>query len=89
MSTDVDTRSSAIELTGLILSLLGGAVVGLLIPLKAEAGIATVVTFAIMGAIIWTRRRESARATVGACCATLVVGWPVAFVFLDWLHRYY
>lgn len=88
MNSDVGARNSVLELGGLVLSLLGGCVIGLLIPLKAEAGIATAVLFAVIGAIIWARRRLSARTTIGVCFAVLIVGWPIAFVFLDWLHRY-
>jgi hypothetical protein len=89
MQTEARSRNLAAELTGLVLSLLAGSAAGMLVPIKAEGGLATVVTFAAIGAVVWTRRRQPPRTTIAVCFLLLVLGWPIVFVLLDWLHQYY
>ncbi|MEX2092420.1 MAG: hypothetical protein WD971_07070 [Pirellulales bacterium] len=89
MRAESHARNSLRELTGLVLALIAGAAIDLMFPFKAEAAIATSVISSLLGAVIWTRRRESVGGTVATCALTILIGWPIAFVLLDWLHRYF
>jgi hypothetical protein len=91
MSTQPQARNSLLELSGLVSSMLAGALAGMLIriPAKGVGLIATIVVLAIIGAIIWERRHQRAANTFVACVIAIVFGWPLAVVVLDWLHRYY
>jgi hypothetical protein len=86
----LQARNSFLELTGLALSMLAGALAGMIIriPAKGEGLIATIVVLAIIGAIIWTRRHKSGTGTFVGCLIAIVFGWPLAVVILESLHRY-
>lgn len=77
------------EVVGLVVCMLGAAALGMLIPGKAEGAVANVVIAAIVGGLWWSRRSASWQSTLPRIAAIIVLGWPVALVLLDLLHRYY
>ena len=89
MTTEAKSRNEVLELAGLVVSLVGGAAIGLFIPIKAEGGGATTVIAALVGGIVWSQRRQPFSSTIALCVITAAIGWPIAVVFLDWLHQYY
>lgn len=82
---------AAWELAALIFCMVAGATIGacLPLPLKGEGVIATVVVFAVGGAVVWLRRHHPFATTAAICAALLVIGWPLSVMVLDVLHRYY
>ena len=66
-----------------------GAFLGGLVPTKGEGLVASIVIGSILGALIWHRRSKPVETTITASLAVIIVGWPLALVLLDWLHRYY
>ncbi len=77
------------EIPGLVASMVIGAVIGMFLPVKAEGAVACVVVGALLGAIIWLRRKRQAGLTCVICMSVILLGWPLTFVVLDVLHRYY
>lgn len=92
MSERARKRHDLFDIFGLIVFCLMGAAIGFglgLVFIKGVAFVATVVMFSILGAIIWLREDRPAGNTFFICGATLLLGWPVAVFFLNWLHQYY
>lgn len=89
MSERETTRNEPVEIAGLIVCSLLGALLGLSVPFKGVQIVATAVMFAIIGALVWARRKEPAGTTIGVCGATLLIGWPIALIILGCLHQYY
>jgi Mg2+/citrate symporter len=79
----------AVEIGGTITVMIAGAFVGMLIPLKGEGAVTTVSVCAILAWVIWTRRRKPFARTSIICLGMLVFIWPITFVLLDWLHKYF
>ncbi len=44
---------------------------------------------AVVAWIFWTRRRDNFAQTVAVAVGVAILLWPITFVLLDWLHRYY
>ena len=79
----------AAEVFGTLLAMTFGAIVGMILPGKAEGVVANAIVCAVVAWIFWTRRRDNFAQTVAVAVGVAILLWPITFVLLDWLHRYY
>jgi hypothetical protein len=89
IDTPQGNRNLAVELAGTIAATMFGAIAGLLVPVKGEAAMANAIVGALIAWLLWTRRRDNLGLTLAMAMGIAVVVWPIAFVLLDWVHRYY
>lgn len=71
------------EVTGIIVSMIAGAFLGLMCGGNGLGFVSFVVLCSVMGCVVWTRRKESLLGTIGICLLMVIAWWPIGHVLRD------
>lgn len=76
-------RHSILELVGLVSSTLAGAFIGSLANGNGMGYASFVLFCAMLGGVIWCRRKKPWLSNVGICLLAIVVWWPIGLAIRD------
>jgi uncharacterized membrane protein YccC len=65
-----------LEITGTVVSMIIGALLGLVIGGNGLGFVSFVVLCSLMGWVVWVRRKKSFLGTIGICVLMLIAWWP-------------
>lgn len=76
-------RNIAFELVGAVCSMLAGAFVGTLPQGNGMGFVSFIVLCAVLGCVLWYRRRLSFLSNLGICVLAIIVWWPFGLLIRD------
>lgn len=76
-------RNLLVEIAGTFVSMVLGALAGLLSGGNGLGFVSFVILCSVMGWVLWTRRRQSFLVTIGICVLMVIVWWPIGLVLRE------
>jgi hypothetical protein len=79
-------RSLICEIIGTVVSMVAGAFLGLLVGGNGLGFVSFVVLCALMGLVVWIRRKQSFIVTIGICLLMVIGWWPFGLMLRNLGH---
>lgn len=76
-------RSLIVEVIETVVSMIAGALVGLLVSGNGLGYASFVILCSLLGWVLWSRRKSSIAGTIGICILMVIVWWPIGLVLRE------